>query len=259
MNMDKPALENFSVVLVGTLYSGNIGSAARAMLNMGIRDLKLVNPENVLTEDCRNMAVNAWEIVESAPVFDSLSQAIADSSIVVGTTCQRGRRDKVRVYSPRELAPILRRVAPDLRISLLFGPERGGLTESELAQCQYLVNIPASPVLPTLNLAQAVLITCYEIFACAPGLEGDDSLPPDFEYPSQEEREQMFRHIEQTLLSIGFLSSSNPGHIMRSLQRLLGGEQLSRRDIQIVRGIMSRMDWFVEKGRDLPPEKIRRP
>jgi len=258
MKMDKPALDNFNIVLVGTLYSGNIGSAARAMLNMGLRHLKLVNPESGLTEDCRNMAVNAWPIVESAPVFESLDDAVADSAIVVGTTCQRGRRGKVAVYSPRELAPVLRRVSSDLQVSLLFGPERGGLTEAELARCQYLVNIPASPELPTLNLSQAVLITCYEIFVCGEQPE-EEALPPDFEYPSQGEREQMFQHIEETLLSIGFLSSSNPSHIMLSLKRILGGDVLSRRDIQIIRGIMSRMDWFVEKGRGLPPEKIRRP
>ncbi len=104
-----------------------------------------------------------------------------------------------------------------------------------------------------------MLIICYELFTCLehPGA-GDDS-PPDFEYPTQEERAQMFAHIEKTLLSIGFLSTGNPSHIMLSLKRLLGGELLSRRDVKIVRGIMSRMDWFVEQGISLPPEKIKRP
>jgi len=259
VNMDRPVLDNISVVLVGTLYSGNIGSAARAIMNMGIKDLRLVNPESVLTEECRNMAVNAWPIVENAPVFNTLNQAVAGSSLVVGTTCQRGRRRKMREYTPREIAPLLVKTSADLKTSLVFGPERGGLTESELAECQYLVNIPASPELPTLNLAQAVLITCYELFACLVQPEDDVMPQPDFDLPSQEERAQMFRHIEKTLVSIGFLSSSNPSHIMLSLKRLLGGERLSRRDIKIVRGIMSRMDWYVEHGMDLPPEKIKRP
>jgi len=257
--MDSPVLENFSVVLVGTLYSGNIGSAARAMMNMGIRDLRLVKPEGPLTDECRNMAVNAWPLVESAPVFNSLGEAVSGSSLVVGTTCQRGRRQKVREYTPREIAPLLIKASSDLKISLVFGPERGGLTETELAECQYLVNIPASPELPTLNLAQAVLLFCYELFNCGEELDGDEVFPLDFECPSQEERDQMFRHIEETLVSIGFLSSSSPDHIMLSLKRMLGGERLSRRDIHIVRGIMSRMDWFVEMGRGLPPDKIRRP
>jgi TrmH family RNA methyltransferase len=252
-------MENISIVLVGTLYGGNIGSAARAMMNMGIKDLRLVRPEEILTEDCRNMAVNALCLVESAQVYSSLGEAVSGSSLVIGTTCQRGRNQKVREYSPRDLAFLVKSVSGNSKVSIVFGPERGGLTEKELAECQYLVNIPASPELPTLNLSQAVLIICYELFVCREPHEGTGIHPPDFEYPTQEEREQMFRHIEETLLAIGFLSSGNPSHIMVSLKRLLGGEFLSRRDIKIIRGIMSRMDWFIKHGEDLPPEKIRRP
>ena len=252
-------MENISIVLVGTLYGGNIGSAARAMMNMGIRDLRLVRPGEILTEECRNMAVNAWSVVESAPVYSFLGEAVSGSSMVIGTTCQRGRSQKVREYSPREIAQLVKGTSGNSNVSIVFGPERGGLTEKELAECQYLVNIPTSPKLPTLNLAQAVLIICYELFTCREQPEVEDILPPDFEYPTQEERAQMFRHIEKTLLSIGFLSSSNPSHIMLSLKRLLGGELLSRRDISIMRGIMSRMEWFVNQRGDLPPEKVRRP
>ncbi len=252
-------MDNINIVLVGTLYSGNIGSAARAMMNMGITDLRLVNPEEVLTEECRNMAVNAWPLVESAELFTSLGEAVSGSALVIGTTCQRGRRQKVREYNPREIASLVKNIAADSQVSVVFGPERGGLTEEELAQCQYLVNIPASPDLPTLNLAQAVLIICYELFTCLEHEVSAEVSPPDFEYPTQEEREQMFRHMEKTLVDIGFLSSSNPSHIMLSLKRLLGRELLSKRDIKIVRGMMSRMDWYVEQGIKLPPEKIRRP
>ncbi len=252
-------MENLSIVLVGTLYGGNIGSAARAMMNMGIRDLRLVRPVEILTEECRNMAVNAWSLVESSRIYSSLGEAVSDASLVIGTTCQRGRRQKVREYSPREIAPLVKKNAYSSRVSIVFGPERGGLTEEELAECQYLVNIPASPDLPTLNLAQAVLIICYELFTCMEEVEDRGDIPPDFEYPTQEERAQMFAHIEKTLLSIGFLSTGNPAHIMLSLKRLLGGELLSRRDIKIIRGMMSRMDWFVEQGINLPPERIKRP
>lgn len=259
MIMEDSALDNISIVLVGTMYAGNIGSAARAMMNMGIRDLRLVNPEEIHTEESRNMAVNAWEMVRSAPVFGSLAEAVSGSSLVVGTTCRRGRRQRAREYLPGEIAPLARKAAEDSAISIVFGPERGGLTEAELASCQYLVNIPASSQLPTLNLSQAVLIICYELFTCLEYPETVNDCLPGVEYPTQEEREQMFLHLEKTLLDIGFLSSSNPSHIMLSLRRMLGGESLSRRDLKIVRGIMSRVDWFVEHGVKLSPEKIRRP
>ncbi|MFH1964119.1 MAG: RNA methyltransferase, partial [Acidobacteriota bacterium] len=122
-------MENVSIVLVGTLYGGNIGSAARAMMNMGIKDLRLVRPEEILTEECRNMAVNAWSLVESAPVYSSLGEAVSGSSMVIGTTCQRGRSQMVREYSPREIAHLVKGVSGNSKVSIEFGPERGGLTE----------------------------------------------------------------------------------------------------------------------------------
>jgi len=257
LNMDRPVLENFNIVLVRTLYAGNIGSAARAMMNMGIRDLRLVSPDEVKTEECRFLAVNAWEIVEKAPIFDSLEEAVSGSSLVVGTTCQRGRRSRVREYTPREIAPLLLEKTPRGEVSIVFGPERGGLTEKELASCQYLVNIPASPELPTLNLSQAVLVICYELFSC--GISAGISPDSESDLPSQRERDQMFGQIESTLVEIGFLSSSNPGHIMKSVRRMLGGQNLTRRDVQIMRGIMSRIDWYLESGKYLPSEKVRKP
>ena len=123
--MNRELGDGISIVLVGTLYSGNIGSAARAMMNMGLRDLRLVNPEAVITSESRNMAVNAWEMVESAPVFASLRDAVAGSSLVVGTTCQRGRSPDVREYTPREVAPLIRSAAADSGVSIVFGPEIG--------------------------------------------------------------------------------------------------------------------------------------
>lgn len=256
--MNLEVLNNTSIVLVGTLYAGNIGSTARAMMNMGITDLRLVNPEEVETEESRNLAVNAWDLVKSASRYRSLQEAVVDSSLVVGTTCWRGRRRKVREYRPREIAPMILKTAAESKVSIVFGSERGGLNSTDLAACQYLVNIPASSELPTLNLAQAVLIICYELFTF---LEEEDSPapPPGFEFPTQEEREQLFSHLEETLLAVGFLSSSNPGHIMHSLRRMLGADNLTKRDIRILHGILSRVDWFREGGRDLPPEKIRRP
>lgn len=255
--MDRSALENVNIVLVRPLYAGNIGSSARAMMNMGITDLRLVSPQEVQTEESRFLAVNAWEIVEKAPVFSSLEEAVADSSLVVGTTCRRGRRARVREHTPREIAPLLLEKTLKGEVSVVFGPERGGLTERELATCQYLVNIPASPELPTLNLSQAVLVVCYELFSC--GISGGISPGSKADLPTQQEREQMFGQIESTLLDLGFLSSSNPGHIMKSIRRMLGGQNLTRRDVQIMRGIMSRIDWYMESGKDLPPEKVRKP
>jgi tRNA/rRNA methyltransferase len=247
-------LSNISVVLVETLQPGNLGSAARAMKNMGLRRLKLVNPRRPLDEESRKMAVGAFDLVEEAEVFDTLQSAIAGEGLVVGTTSARGRSRKVRLYTPKEIAPTLRDFAVSQKVSIVFGPERRGLNDEELSYCQYLVNIPSSPDFPTLNLAQAVLILAYEVSTVQAGTP-----QPRPKLAAESERSQMFQHMEQTLIRIGFLSRSNPGHIMRAIRRFLGRAELTERDVQIIRGIMSQMDWFSKEGKKLRNGEIEKP
>lgn len=246
--------ENISVVLVETHEPGNLGSVARAMANMGLSRLKLVNPCNRTARQCRMMAVSAFDLIENASVFPSLVEAIADEQVVVGTTSSRGRSQKVRLYPPREVAPIVWEFAESQKVALVFGPERRGLSEDDLALCQYLVTIPASEDLPTLNLAQAVLILAYEIWTFKP-------VNLQFRLPLAEEsvKEQMFQHMEEVLIQIGFLSQDNPGHIMRSIRRLLSRAELTDRDVKIMRGIMSQMEWFAREGKKLTPEQVQKP
>jgi tRNA/rRNA methyltransferase len=246
--------ENVSVVLVETQQPGNIGSAARAMHNMGLRRLKLVNPAGRLNQECQKMAGKAMDLVLRAEVCQSLGQAVADDHLVVGTSSARDRKSRQRVHTPREIAPLLLEQASRHKIALVFGPERGGLTEEQLALCQYQVSIPADPGYPVLNLAQAVLILCYELFLASPLSRPGEEL----QLASQEEREQMYAHIEKVLLAVGFLSSGNPGHIMRSIRRFLGKAELTYRDVRIVRGIMAQMEWYAREGHRLPPEKLRK-
>jgi tRNA/rRNA methyltransferase len=246
--------ENVSVVLVATQQPGNIGSAARAMYNMGLRRLKLVNPANRLNQECQKMAGKAIDLVLEASLHESLSEAVADDHLVVGTSSARDRKSRQKVHTPREIAPLLAEQASLHRIALVFGPERGGLTEEQLSLCQYLVSIPADIDYPVLNLAQAVLILTYELFLASPLSRPGE----DLQLTSQEQREEMFCHIERVLLAIGFLSSENPGHIMRSIRRFLGKAELTDRDVRIVRGIMAQMEWYAREGHRLPPDKVRK-
>jgi len=253
--MTARAFDNFSVVLVDTVQPGNIGSAARALGNMGLRRLKLVNPREVLSSECLKMAASAAEIVTGAEIYPSLQEAVAQDNMVVGTTSSREREPKQRFYTPSEIAPILLQYAVSNRIALVFGSEKRGLRDSELALCHFLVTIPADRNYPVLNLAQSVLIVCYEIFSRAATSELNEhlSLAPN------EEREQMFDHLRETLLQIGFLSQSNPEHILNSIRRLLARADLTARDIQIIRGILSQLEWYTREGYKLPPEKVRKP
>ncbi len=245
---------HISVVLVETVQPGNIGSAARAMSNMGLSRLKLVSPRGVLSSECLKMAGKAAEIVTGAAVFNSVQEALADENIVIGTTSSRDRAARQRLYSPREIAPLVLEYAAVEKVALVFGSEKRGLTDDHLALCQYLVTIPAHHGHPVLNLAQAVMVLAYEIYNCQ-----DFDLNPQAVLASQQSREEMFEHLERTLLRIGFLSASNPGHIMNSIRRFLGKAELTPRDIQILRGILTQMEWFATEGHRLDAEKVRKP
>ena len=247
-------LSNISVILVGTLQGGNIGSVARAMHNMGLRNLKLVNPERFLNPECQRMAGKAMNIVREAKVYSSLEKAIAKEHVLVGTTSARDRKPKQRFCTPREIASIVYKYAQSQRLGLVFGPERGGLTDDQLAHCQYLAHVPANSDYPVLNLAQAVMILAYEIFQ----LKGSQ-LQEHSPLASAKQRARMFTHVEQTLIAIGFLSSGHPAPTMRTIRRLFGRAELAPRDVQIIRGIMSHMEWYVRRGCQLPAQKVRKP
>lgn len=249
-----PFFENVAVVLVQTLHGGNIGSAARAMKNMGLSRLKLVNPQARLDTDCLKMAGRASDIVSSAQIHPTFEEAVAEENVLVGTTSARDRRLKQRFYTPRDIAPILWEYARRQRVALLFGPENQGLTDEQLSQCQYLVYIPAHPEYPVLNLAQAVMILAYEMFAVQ-----SINLNEHLRLVSHAEREEMFKHMENVLVEIGFLPAGNPARIMRSIRRFLGRADLTERDVQIIRGMMSHMEWYSREGQKLPPEAIRKP
>jgi len=247
--------ENVSTILVSPLNSGNIGSVARALKNMGFRRLKLVEPVEHLSEPARMMAVHACDVLESAMVYPTLEAALADEVVVFGTTSFRARRLRTKVSRSDEIGPLIRAEAAHRRVGLVFGSERGGLSEDELARCQHLVTIPADESCPTLNLSHAVLALAYEISRA--DVSGETSAEPAV-LADQESLEQMYRHIEDTLLKIGFLSRGNPGHIMRSLRRILSRSELTPRDVQILRGIMNQMDWYSNQGHLLPAEKVEK-
>ena len=185
------------------------------------------------------MAGKAIELVTSAPIYSSLDEALTEENVVIGTTSAREREAKQRIHTPREIAALLRKYGESQRVALVFGPERSGLTDPQLARCQYLVSIPSNLDHPVLNLSQAVLVLAYEILTAGP-VSSDGNL----QVASDEEREQMFSDMQQVLLDIGFLNPHNPSHIMRSIRRFLGRADLTPRDVQILRGIMTQMKWY---------------
>src|SRR5258708_2681429 len=147
-----------AVVLHRPREEGNVGSAARAMANMGLDRLILVEPAPVLGTIASAFAVGAGHVLAGAQRVASVGEALAPFARVIGTTSARDRRLGVPLLTPRELPAFLAQDPPGTPTALLFGPEVGGLTNEELARASAVVTVPCAPVQPTLNLAQAVLL-----------------------------------------------------------------------------------------------------
>jgi tRNA/rRNA methyltransferase len=243
-------LPNIAIVLVRPQFAGNIGSVSRAMRNMGLSRLILVSPaQDPLSPEARMMATSAKEILEKAEVFSRLEDALAGFRWIAGTSARKGR-NRGPFISPREICPEIIGHARSIPVAILFGPEDKGLTNEELAPCQALISMPTHENLPSLNLAQAVMVLCYELsMATLANPAGEPSGSGPFLKLAEFQRvEGMYIHLENLLLRIGFLDPKNPKRIMHTLRRIFGRANLSDRDVAILRGIFRQLEWYTTKG-----------
>ena len=237
-------LSRLRIVLLDTRTPENIGMSARAMKNCGLTRLVLVRPVDHLSAAACRPAMEAFSLVQSAEVHQDLGAAIAGSRMVVGTT-RRGGQDRHPLLTPeawiREVLPR----AEGQETSILFGPEKDGLCREALDRCDALLTLPAHPDFGSFNLAQAVLLVGYELFRAS---TRDGALGSRLDLATEREKVEFFEHLEKLLLRIGFLHENNPGRIMSSLRRLFGRTGLEERDIRILRGILSQIEWALRQG-----------
>ena len=237
-----------AVVLVRPREEGNVGSAARAMANMGLDRLILVEPAAEIGKVGVAFAVGARHVLDGARRVSSLREALAPFRRVVGTTSSRDRRWEVPVLTPRELPAHLAAdsASQDIPTALLFGPEVGGLTNDELALASVLVTIPCSPVQPTLNLAQAVLIVAYELFQARGPVE-----PLAIGHPeppaATAELDGLFDHAADLLRRVGFERDDSFAGVLRDLRRLAARAGPTSREVAILRGICRRTQRVLER------------
>jgi TrmH family RNA methyltransferase len=245
-------LENISVLLVETQSPGNIGSVARAMKNMGLSKLILVNCHTGLTEETYHLACGADDILQNCHKVNSLREALKPFQLSVGTS-SRSVHWIPTVYPPKELAERLANLAENQKIALVFGPERTGLTNELLHHCQWLVTIPSNPAFDSMNLAHAVAIIAYEIFQRFCRLPLGRSL----EMAQLDQVEGFFEHLEDCLEEIGFLNEQNPKIVMATLRQILGRASLEDRDVRILRGMLRQWSWYAGQLRQKsgPPDR----
>lgn len=230
-------------VLVGTTHPGNIGASARAMKNMGFEELYLVAPYAFPHADATARAAGADDLLERATVCGSLAEAIGACGLVVGTSA-RQRSISWPIVSPRECAEQVCRAGATSPVAVVFGREKAGLSNQELAHCHLHVAIPSNPAYASLNLAMAVQILAYEIRLATAREEPQPA--PDAPPATATELELFFEHLQRALLESGFLDADNPRHLMLRLRRLYLRAAPDANEINILRGILT----AAEKQRD---------
>jgi len=246
-------LENVRIVMVRPHGSGNIGSVARAMKNVGAKELAIVGSARTQSFWARAMAVHGREILRDAERYNSIREAIADCTLVVGTTCRAGLY-RSHSQTPRDLAPAIAAAARKGKVALLFGPEDHGLSNKDLEHCQQLITIPANPEYQSFNVAQAAVICLYEIYIASLEPTVDEGI----QRARAEDIERLFDIMRNSLLKIGFLDSENPEHMLLAFRRMLGRTGLEDKDVRILTGMFRQIEWYAKEGWKVVKEKERK-
>ncbi|HEJ7001939.1 TPA: tRNA (cytosine(32)/uridine(32)-2'-O)-methyltransferase TrmJ [Serratia marcescens] len=235
-------LHNIRIVLVETSHTGNMGSTARAMKTMGLTNLCLVNPLIKPDSQAIALAAGASDVIGNATIVDTLDDAIAGCSLVVGTSA-RSRTLPWPMLEPRECGVRAVHEGEHAPVALVFGRERVGLTNDELQKCHYHVAIPANPDYSSLNLAMAVQILAYEVRVAY--LDRQQAGAPQLEetpYPLVDDLERFYQHLEQTLQRTGFIRPSHPGQVMSRLRRLFTRARPEGQELNILRGMLTSIE-----------------
>jgi tRNA/rRNA methyltransferase len=230
------------IVLVEPREAGNIGAVARAMKNFGFDDLWIVGEHPPLQPVAGWWASGAEDVIERAHFAPTLHYALAGAQMTVATTSARGRTTPVDL-SPFDLAKSSS-LGEEGVLALVFGREDRGLTREEVVQCQLTASIPTNPDFPTMNLAQAVCIFCFALYSVSAGTPaGTSRLKPGYEI-----LERLHERAESLLLEVGFLHENNPDRIYEDLRAIAGRADLDAREVTILLGIISQIEWKLGNG-----------
>ena len=237
-------LDKIHIVMVNTTHSGNVGAAARAMKNMGLSHLTLVDPLCSIDEDALTRSSGALEILDNARIVATLEEAIADCGLVVGTSA-RSRHIPWPLMNPRQCAGKAREVIPaGNQVAIVFGRESRGLTNEELHLCNAHVHIPTNPDFSSLNVASAIQVLCYEMRMALVEQateEGVWGVAWDYPLATHDELEGLLQHFEKTLVDIDFLDPAKPRQLTARLRRLYQRAGMDKIEVNMMRGVLSAM------------------
>jgi len=244
------------VVLVNTRNPLNIGAAARAMSNFGFFHIRVVNPYELAFREARS-AVGASPILAAAEEFPSLAEAVADCTLVVGTTSVGHREVQHPVKRLEQAAPLIRTRLTASRVALLFGSEKRGLSNEDLSHCHWLLRIPTREEHRSMNLGQAVAVSLYEL---ARDLHATPA-PEKRSVASAADLERITTVLLEALRASGYLKSSPAASPKRrsaaptdeKIRRLIHRLHLSSSDAELILGILRQILWKSRSGSDPAP------
>ncbi len=235
-----------SIVLVNPKRPSNIGSVARAMNCMGFSDLVIVQPRCQIDRFAFMLATGSADILEKARIFESLSEALSGYGLVVGTTRRVGKR-RYGFITARESADMIAARYRQSRVAILFGPEDYGLSRAHLAMCQYLVSIPTDDSFGSLNLSQAVMILCYELFLA---LQSSSKEPLKNEQDEvRHDLSLLFRLTEETLREIEFPARKGIDHAAGHLKEIFARAEVTRWEVEFLLGILRHLRFMASRLR----------
>jgi len=241
------SLEHLRIVLVETSHPGNIGGAARAMKTMGLGSLWLVRPGRYPDPQAEWRAAGALDVLDRAMVVDSLDAAIGDCTLVIGTST-RTRRIPWPLMTARELGLHIRTESPQHPIAILFGRETSGLTNDELQRCNLHLQIPANPAYPSLNVAMAVQVVCYELYQAQLGAGAEAAAEWDRQPATAASVDGLLAHLETVLTRVEFIDPDNPGQVMPRLRRLFMRIRPDETEIGMLRGALTEIQRALGRG-----------
>ena len=226
-----------NIVLVDTIHPGNIGSVARAMKTMGLSRLSLVNPRIFPSDDAIALSGNATDVLKNAKIYKNIREAIKDSTFVYATSS----RDRSIQWPIKDAASAAKDIHAEVNnnkeISIIFGKEDRGLTNDELENANRLIEIPANPIYPVLNLAMSVQIISYEIFKSS----SDVKLKEWRDYPevNSEQLQMLIDHFIKTAIDIDVIDPDNPKKIISRIKRMFTRLQPDEMEASFMRGFLS--------------------
>jgi tRNA (cytidine32/uridine32-2'-O)-methyltransferase len=239
-------LSNITIILVETSHPGNIGAVARAMKNMGVMNLVLVNPEMPPDDASEALAGSAGDIIKNSTMVSTLAEAIADQQFIVGTSARSRKVSLPCKEMTDSVTDVAYYAGQKIKCGIVFGRERTGLYNNEMLKCHAHAYISTNPDYPSLNLSHAVQLCCYLLRQKA-------QTPINTQQPSKERTvsqnalatgqqvEGFYNHFEQMMTAIGFIDPANPGQVPSKLRRMFQRIHMQQNELHIMRGICNKI------------------